>query len=148
MAPEQKRSWVCVSIVILFILLLILLLRTEGSRLFYPEDAEGTAWITILSAATVLSLAIHLILFRSSFRLADVLGDEREQNIANQAGLLARTLVLMVVFGTGILAQSASAGHATLEIPRLAIGFGLASLLALYLGIRAVCILVLYGRGG
>ena len=145
MAPEKKRAWLSLATLTLFGVSLVILFLSRGAEAFRPP-ADGTPWISVLSGLGILALAGSFFSFRRGLGAADLLGDERERELALRAGLVAKTFVLALLFGGGIWLESVIDAAPVIEVPRRAVGFSLAMLMAAYLGARSVAVLVLYGR--
>jgi len=145
MPSEKKRAYLALAVLAAFVAAFAVLFSTRGTEEFRPP-ADGTPWVSVLSGLCILALAVSVLAFRRSLRPADLLGDEREQDLALRAGLLAKTFVLALLFGLGIWLESTAGAEEMIQVPRRAIGFSLATLMAAYLGARAVAVLVLYGR--
>jgi len=145
MPSAKKRAYLSLAVLALFATAFAVLFLSRGPGAFRPP-ADGAPWITVLSGLCILAMAGSVLVFRRSLRPSDLLGDERERDLALRAGLLAKTFALALLFGVGIWIESAGGADETIHIPRRAVGFSLAALMATYLGARAIAVLVLYGR--
>jgi hypothetical protein len=145
MPSEKKRAYLALAVLAVFVAAFASLFASDGADPFRPA-VGATPWVSVLSGLCILLLAVSVLCFRRGLRPSDLLGDEREQELALRAGLLAKTFVLALLFGLGMWLESAAGAEGIIHLPRRAIGFSLASLMAAYLGARAVAVLILYGR--
>ncbi len=109
------------------------------------EEQRAGLCLAILALFAAAFLALFITHGASAFRPPA----ETTPWISVLSGLCVLALAASLLFfrrGLGIWLENSVGATQTIQVPRRASGFTLAALMATYLGMRAIAVLLLYGR--